>query len=453
MSTQLTSGAANAPPDLSSLCLAIIENSPLPMATVDHGNYVLRFVNSAFCRMLGKDAAELVGRPFADTVPARDTCLAVLDRVSRTGTAESHAEQEPAKSSSLYWSYLMWPVHAVDESFVGVLIEVTESTAFHEQVSAVNEKLVISALRQHELTDSAEKLNAELQVEVTERKRAQETLVQAKELLAAQAGELERLVDERTAALRETVEELEAFSYSVAHDLRAPLRSMHGYASLLLQESVQKLNPQEVRFLEYIARSATRLDDLIQDVLNYTHVLRANAPLTEVNFDGLIHDTLLSSPDFQPPRAEVSVEATLPTVYGNTALLGQCISNLLRNAVKFVAPRVLPKIRIWSEPLSPELEFKLHHVPRGEAPPAPDRRFVRILFQDNGIGIAPENHERIFRMFERIQPAADFEGSGIGLTIVRKAVERMDGEVGFQSELGKGSTFWLDLRTPCADTG
>jgi PAS domain S-box-containing protein len=434
--TQLTSGAANAPPDLSSLCLAIIENSPLPMATVDGANYVLRFVNIAFCRMLGKDAAELVGKPFGETVPAKDTCLAVLERVFRTGTAESHAEQEPAKSKSLYWSYLMWPVRTGDERLVGVMIQVTESTAFHEQASAMNEKLVISAMRQHELTETAEKLNQELNVEIAERKRAQGALGEARDQLAAEADQLERLVDERTAALRETIGELEGFSYSVAHDLRAPLRSMHGFASLLLEQSAKKLDAEEVSYLQHIARSATRLDSLIQDVLSYTRLLRGQPAVAEVDLDRIVRETLLSYPDFQPPKAEIIIEGALPTVCGHAALLTQCVSNLLSNAVKFVAPGVRPKVRIWAETICASMSS-----------PQPA---VRLFIQDNGLGIAPENHQRIFRMFERIQLAAEFEGTGIGLTIVRKAAERMGGEVGFESELGKGSTFWLDLRTPQA---
>lgn len=240
---------------------------------------------------------------------------------------------------------------------------------------------------------------------------------------------LERLVKERTAALRETVGELEAFSYSVAHDLRAPLRAMHGYASVLLQEARSKLAPKEIGHLETIARSATRLDGLIQDVLSYTRVLRANAPMGRVELGHLLRDTIANYPDFQAPKAEVTIEGELPAVLGNTALMTQCISNLLSNAVKFVVEGVTPKIRVYAE--------------NSSLPSSPS---VKVYFQDNGIGIEPHNHGRIFRMFERIHPASEFEGTGIGLTIVRKAVQRMGGEVGFRSEPGRGSTFWIALQ-------
>jgi len=123
---------------------------------------------------------------------------------------------------------------------------------------------------------------------------------------------------------------------------------------------------------------------------------------------------------------DIQIEGTLPPVLGHEGFLTQCVSNLLDNAIKFVAPGVQPRIRIWAEP--------------GETR-------VRINFQDNGVGIAAENRSRIFRMFERIHPAAEYEGTGIGLTIVRKAVERMGGKVDFESEPGQGSKFWIELRT------
>jgi signal transduction histidine kinase len=122
---------------------------------------------------------------------------------------------------------------------------------------------------------------------------------------------------------------------------------------------------------------------------------------------------------------EIQIEGTLPPVQGHEGFLTQCVSNLLNNAVKFVAPGIQPRIRIWAE-----------------------RRdtHVRLNFQDNGIGIAAEHSAQIFRMFERIHPATEYEGTGIGLTIVRKAIERMGGQVDFQSKLDRGSKFWLELR-------
>ncbi len=294
------------------------------------------------------------------------------------------------------------------------------------QFAAVNEALLVGSLRQHELTEAAETLNAQLQVEIAERRVAETSLQKANDRLANHEEELERLVAERTEKLRITVGELEEFSYSVSHDMRAPLRAMQSYASFLIDEYSTKLDEQGVQYLQQIMRSAARLDHLIQDVLSYTRVIHAKVPMGPVNLDQLVRDIIETFTDGQPIKPEIQIKGNLPKVTGNEALLGQCVSNLLSNGAKFVSPGTTPQIEVSAE--------------------AKGDDSVRVWFKDNGIGIAPENHERIFRLLERIHPATSYEGTGIGLTIVRKAIERMDAQVGFESELGKGSNFWIQLK-------
>jgi PAS domain S-box-containing protein len=235
---------------------------------------------------------------------------------------------------------------------------------------------------------------------------------------------LEAIVVERTRALQAALGELEAFSYSISHDLRAPLRAMHGFAQILLERHLGQLDPEGRNHLQRIASSATRLDLLIQDVLSYALVLRAEAPFIRIDLDNLAREIIDLNLDWQPPKAEIHIVGPLPPVLANTAFLTQCISNLLDNAVKFTLPGTTPRVKVWAEPIDAQ---------------------VRLWVEDHGIGIAPENHERIFRMFERINPPTEFEGTGIGLTIVRKAIQRMGGRVGFESEPGKGSKFWIEL--------
>ena len=259
-------------------------------------------------------------------------------------------------------------------------------------------------------------------LDISDRKRADEALREANAQLADKATHLDALVQQRTAKLRETVGELEAFSYSIAHDMRAPLRSLQGFSDILLTEYSEKLDADGQRFLKRIAGSAGRMDKLIQDVLNYSRVVRGELPLETVHLDKLLHGIVDTYPAFTPDKAEIELQGPLPTVLGNEAMLTQIFSNLIGNAVKFVSPGVKPQVKVWAE-------RRASHV--------------RLFVKDNGIGIEADQHDKIFSIFQQV--SKDFEGTGIGLAIVKKAVERMGGKVGLESELDRGSTFWIEI--------
>ena len=254
----------------------------------------------------------------------------------------------------------------------------------------------------------------------TEQKNAERILTRGKD-------ELEKLVATRTAKLKEVVEELQHVSYAITHDMRAPLRAMSAFTDILAQEA-PSLSPEAADYCRRIGAAANRLDKLIQDTLSYTRAVQEEMKLEPVNLQTLIRGLIDTYPNFQADKADIQIEDALPVVLGNEALLTQCFSNLLGNAVKFVASGVRPRIQIRSENLGP---------------------LVRVSIIDNGIGIAPEYQERIFRMFQRL--SHDYEGTGIGLAIVRKVTERMGGTVGVESEPGKGSSFRLELRLAPTD--
>lgn len=274
-----------------------------------------------------------------------------------------------------------------------------------------------------------------LVVDITERKRFESALAKAHDALESQNQRLETLVTERTAKMREVIEELEAFSYSIAHDMRAPLRSMQGYSRVLLEEHGSALDADAQSYLQRITGSADRLDRLIQDVLNYSKVVRGELKLEIVNLHPLVESIIGSYPNLQSPAVQIELANRLPSVRGNEAALTQVISNLLGNAVKFVPRGVAPKVRVFSEVVENP----------GSASPM-TVRWVRVWFEDNGIGIPKAAQSRLFGMFQRIHRAEHFDGTGIGLAIVRKAVERMGGSVGVESEEGRGSRFWVQLR-------
>ncbi len=239
--------------------------------------------------------------------------------------------------------------------------------------------------------------------------------------------ELERRVDERTNALKEINDQMEAFCYSISHDLRAPLRAMRSFTQVLLEEYAPQLDKVGQDFLHRVGSSAERMDKLILDLLEYSRLGRMELSLSAVSLEKVLEGVLLDLRfEFKEKKAVLDVARPLPLVIGHETVLKQVIFNLLANALKFISWDVTPKIRIWSEP-------------------SPHPHLVRICIEDNGIGIAKEHHERIFRVFERLHGITAYPGTGIGLAIVQKGIERLGGHVGVDSRLGKGSRFWFDV--------
>ena len=246
-----------------------------------------------------------------------------------------------------------------------------------------------------------------------------------REQLQRYAAKLEQRVASRTAALQEANTEMEAFTYSVSHDLRAPLRAMQGFAQALLEDYSDQLDSLAQDYAHRIVAAASRMDTLINDLLAYSRLSRAEIQLQPITLAAVVVEALDQlEAELRERQAQVTVEEPLPDVVGHRTTLIQVVTNLLTNAVKFVAPGVQPQVRVWAEE-------------RDE--------WVRLWVQDNGIGIAPEHQERIFRVFERLHGIESYPGTGIGLAIVRKGLERMGGQVGVESQVGQGSRFWLEL--------
>jgi len=246
--------------------------------------------------------------------------------------------------------------------------------------------------------------------DITDRKLAQQNL--------------EYAVAARTAELRESNKHLEAFVYSIAHDLRAPLRAMQGYSQILIDSAQQHLPEQDRIFLQRINRSAELMDKMVLDLLAF-----GRTASTEISFGPVdLHSVwaaALEQTTVELDRSNAVVELVEPLciVRAHEPTLIQILANLLSNALKFVEPGTRPHVRFGCESKGP---------------------IACIWIQDNGVGIAPEYHERIFRVFERLH-GARFTGTGIGLAIVKKGVDRMNGKIGVNSTPDKGSRFWIEL--------
>jgi signal transduction histidine kinase len=292
-----------------------------------------------------------------------------------------------------------------------------------------------------------------------DRSISETALNQARQELEGYALDLEEKIQERTARLQDTVVQLESFSYTVAHDLRAPIRALKGYAQVLMEDTVG-LSDDARMYLSRMERAANRLDALTRDLLQFSTISRQHVTLNPVNLLELIQDLVLLRPALHEDA--LSVKEPLHAVLGHRTLLEHCLSNLIDNALKFVTPNVPPRITIWTELVtrhhgnpgrksSPAFHPAVHpevfpplpvDVP-GKAAANPQDHRVRLWIEDNGIGIAPESREKIFGIFERLNPQEKYEGTGIGLAIVARAVQRMGGTCGV--EPGVGSRFWLEL--------
>lgn len=256
-------------------------------------------------------------------------------------------------------------------------------------------------------------------VDITSRKQAEEKL---QDLLFT----LEQRVEQRTAELEELNRQLEAFTYTVSHDLRAPLRGIEGFAEALREDYGDKLDGEGQEYLRRVEGGARRMEVLIEDLLAYSRLSRASLNLSPVALSTALHEavTLLGG-DIRERSARITIPDQLPSVCAHLPTLVQVLQNLLANALKFTLPGQSPVVVVTAETAD---------------------EFVRVSIRDYGIGIEPAFSERIFQVFERLHGQDQFPGTGIGLAIVKKGIERMGGTFGVESEVNQGSNFWIRLR-------
>jgi PAS domain S-box-containing protein len=287
-------------------------------------------------------------------------------------------------------------------------------------------------------------------LDITDRKLAEAELLRAKHELTAINAELEQRVEERTARLHEMMAELEHMSYSMIHDMRAPLRAIQSFGGILEQDPQVRLSEEAYQLVKKMQVACHRMDTLLTGALNYNAAVRQPLPVGPANVHQLLCDILAAYPEFKPPHADVTIEGRLPWVIGNEAALAQCFAELIRNGIKFVGPGRRPRVKVSAKTIS---DLEMVAVP-GQDPgtiarPARARQtqaagWVRLSFEDNGTGIPLHGRGRIFEMFQRMH-GPEFPGAGVGLALVRKLIQHMGGRVGLDSEEGKGSCFWLEL--------
>lgn len=252
---------------------------------------------------------------------------------------------------------------------------------------------------------------------------------QHRDELRAAAETLEQRVRDRTAALTAANEELEALSYSVSHDLRAPLRHVSGFAELLAAQTKSDTNPKVHHYLDRIIRRTHDAGELIDDLLHFTRTGRSELSIAAVPATSMVREIISSMPDEERRRIEWEI-GELPTVAADRHLLRQVFENLIGNAVKYTRGRDVARIRITSEPTAEGDVFTI---------------------ADNGVGFDDRYEDKLFNVFQRLHSADEFEGTGIGLAIVKRVVRRHGGRVWATSVLGQGAAFSFLLPRRSAD--
>lgn len=384
--------------DVASLCRNLSELSPQPMIAVEGKTHIVRYLNPAFSRLVGKSKEELIGRPFSLAVPEGEDngCIALFDRVFNSGAPELLAEQEHSPTPPVFWSYSVWPILDANQDPAGLMIQVTDSTevaVFRAQTVEMNQQLLLSGTRQHELTEIAERAS--------------------------------RLKDE--------------FLATLSHEMRTPLTVVLGWADTLANPGLDAVNA--ARAVEVIRRNVRTQVRMTNDLLDTSAIISGKLLLRARPLD--LGSVVLESVEGLRPAAKakgIVLEMQLATfdehVWGDPDRLQQVVWNLVSNAIKFT-----PKGG--------------HILINMDAAPS----HVEIQVSDNGVGIAPEFLPHVFDRFRQADATSTraFGGLGLGLSIVRELTELHGGTVQASSAgAGLGSTFTVSLplmATQGADNG
>jgi PAS domain S-box-containing protein len=389
-----------------SILNSVLESTPDIVFVKDLQNrYVI--ANSTAANFLGTTVEEMIGKDDNQLFPPEIAAQIIeADRaIIRTGKALVYQEVVPKQEKMETFLTVKCPWRDGEGNIIGAIGISRDISDRKEAEAALKQARDWLEIRVQERTKELSETNAALQVEIAERREA------------------ERKLEQLTLDLQRSNQELEQFAYLASHDLQEPLRAVTGYTELLQQEYERHLDETAKEYMGYIVDGATRMRQLIQDLLSYSRVGTRGKPFIPTDCNEALRQALN---DLQVAIAEnnaIITYDTLPLAIADKAQLAQLFQNLIGNAIKFRREEP-PQIHIWAEPKDDLWVFGV---------------------RDNGIGIKPRYLERIFELFKRLHTRKEFPGTGIGLAICKKIVERHGGNIWTQSQPGVGTTFYFTL--------
>lgn len=384
-------------PDKTFLLASIVESSDdAIIAKTSKG--IISSWNTGAEKIYGFSAREAIGRPITILIPPgqTDEVPALLERIERGESIHHYETVRRRKDGQLiHVSQSISPIKDRDGQIIGVSTIARDVTA-----------------------------------EVLARKQAEEKLAAASQyarslIESSLDAEVERIKAERATTLLESVsKELEAFSYAVSHDLRAPLRAISGFTEALLEDWAPRLDDEGKRYLGLVQKNAHKMGQLIDDLLAFTQLGRQTMTVTEIDMAELaqtVSDELLTQ---SPGRCIVFTIGTIPPAHGDKALIRQALANLLANAIKFTRTREKAIIEVGGRPAGDWDDY-----------------FVR----DNGVGFEMQYVGKLFGIFQRLHSVTEFEGTGVGLALVSRIITRHGGTVRAEGDVDRGATFYFSL--------
>lgn len=371
----------------------IIQSSPLPLIVLSKNNQIIIW-NKAATKVFGWEYIELINKANPIFKDSTDEDFIKINQQLLDDSNTYFFETQKTRKDGAVIDLSCWVSNVVDpikkeNNFLLIFEDITERKVIENEIINLNESL--------------------------EQRVSQRTL---------EVANLNKSLQERANQLETLNAELESFSYSVSHDLKAPLRSIQGFTDIILQEHSEELNIEVARLFSIVKKNARRMDQLIKDLLDLTRVARAELKFKKINMNEVIREVISS--DFNNlDKGKVQFKiAPLLNSYGDQVLIRQVWQNLISNAIKYSQKKEVSFIDINSSVKDNSVVFSI---------------------KDNGVGFNPEYSSKLFNIFQRLHNSEEFEGTGVGLAIIKRIISRHHGEVWAESEEGKGATFYFTL--------